>query len=203
MTLSEAVCPYCFSGLDAPEKATWHRCAACGSLVNLDAQRAYLRAQEYLERAQESDLTPLNPKRPDPLRSPKDSEALEAFQQTHSALELAFQADLPEEARTNGIAVMAEVTQVLAKRQMLSTLEANYWVNLLIEANTLREQAELEARLATPASGGALRRLRWRLRLGQLRKGLVRLDRRIAEIEETIAFVDVPHARRPAGPPRH
>jgi len=201
MTQSAPVCPYCSLTLDVPETVTWHRCERCGRLVNASAQRAYWRAQCHYAFAQEAELTPLSPKRPYVQRNLKDAMGLEAFQQAHSALELAFQADLPEEARSEGIAVMAEITQILSKRQMLSPLEASYWVKVLIERNALQEQSEIDARLSPPARGNPLQRLRWRLRRRQLRNGLLKLRHEISDLEETIAFVEVPHARRAMGSP--
>ncbi|NLD73697.1 MAG: hypothetical protein GX649_13405 [Chloroflexi bacterium] len=194
MTPTEITCPYCNVPGDAADGVTWHRCEACGRLLSAAAQRAYARGHAHYEEALEGELTPLNPKRPGRVRERADAATIQAYQQAHSSLELAFQSDLPESQRSEGLLAMAEITQVLAKRDLLSPLEANYWVKVLVEHNTLAEQADLAAKLAE-ADAGPLRRWRWQLRQRQLAKALTTLRREIADLEETIAFVEPPHAR--------
>jgi hypothetical protein len=194
MTDTDLTCPYCSAPNAAEDQATWHRCTQCNRIFSAAAQRAYARGMEHLADAEGGDLTPIDPRRPRPRRESGDMATLQSYQQAHSALELAFQSDLPEEQRHEGLLAMAEVAQVLARRDLLAPLEAHYWVKVLMEHNTRRERADLEARLAEPG-GGSLRRLRWRLRRDQLRRALDKLDREIADLEETIAFVEPPHAR--------
>jgi hypothetical protein len=194
MAETDLTCPYCGAANSGAEAVVWHRCEQCMRLFSAAAQRAYARGMEHWEEAQEGELTPLNPRHPRPRREAGDRETLQAYQQAHSALELAFQSDLPEEQRHEGLLAMAEIGQVLARRDLLSPLEAHYWVKVLMEHNALRERAELDGRLAEPG-GGALLRLRWRLRRDQLRRALAKLAREVADLEETIGFVEPPHAR--------
>ncbi len=198
MTPTEIVCPYCAFTFQAPDEATWYRCDRCDRLVNAEAQRAFERAQGYLEQAEKYEFRPANPKRPAPAPTAQEITALEAYQRTHSAMELAFQSDLPNAARLEGIAIMAEVTQELAKHGLLAPLEANYWVKLLVERNGLLERSEIDARLAAPSRPGVLRRLRMHMRLRSLRGGLRKIAMQITELEQTIGFVDPPHVRPPA-----
>jgi len=198
MSVVALVCPYCAAPLEAPETTTWFRCGRCGRLANMDAQRAFIRAKAYLSEVEGYVFAPSTSKRP--MRAPSAEEfvALESYQRAHSALELAFAADLPEEARHEGIAMMAEVTQILAARDMLATVEASYWVKLLIEQNGLEEQAEIEAWLSSGTRAAFFRQLRWRLRRRGLRGALRKVALQIAELEQTIQFVDPPHVRPPA-----
>ena len=112
---------------------------------------------------------------------------------------MAFQDTLPDTQRVVGLEMMAEMSQVLSRRGRFPSLEAGYWVDVLIEENSLKEYTELTERLEGEARRGpiaVLRRANMRLRRRQLLGALKRLRQRIEDAEEALSLGDGFHARR-------
>lgn len=197
-------CPDCGAQIELDDTLIWVRCPSCRRNVNAAAQLAFARAEALFEEGQEAGLTALEPVgRRGPRRQRQDDPerraALRLFQQACSGLQLAFLSDLPEPKRVAGIEMMAEITQVLARHGGLPSLEATYWVKLLVEENSLREYEELVQIERNDVPRGPLGYLRhWRraLRRDQLRRGLRRLDQQIRDAEQALDLVDPLHARR-------
>ncbi len=200
-------CPYCQTELTLPLDEEWYTCDSCQHTLNVAAQEAFARGRaRYLEVRDEVVSAP-SPVKPGNIFQPApkaqfvsyEARVIRISQQAYSALQVAFQYDLPESQREAGIEMMAELVRLFLYRERISPLEASYWTNLMIELTAKREYEELEQKLAESRRGalGFLRRWRWRTRMRQLSRALVRLDKKIKEIELYIGFLEPPRARKP------
>ncbi len=193
-------CPYCQAQLLIPDESVWYACEKCEHGLNARAQRAFARAHEIFFQAQEGAADLFRRRRGRLSRQERDSEAVRSFQQAYSALQVAFQFELPDSQRELGIQMMTEITRLFLLMGTISPLESAYWARLLTEYNTQRELEELEAGLAgppPPGIRGLYRRWRCRLRRRQLQGALARIDQQIRHAEQAIAFLDPPRARKP------
>ncbi len=194
---SQFECPRCGVEIkrapDDPNR-TWVTCRQCGEVLNLASQRALLRAEMNFDFAQEL-TTPelLDVKnRPNEL-SPQSKDALRSYQRSYTGIQLALQAPLPADQRESAIEIMAETTRILQRHQMISALEARYWVQLMVCQTARREYEALEARLQKPRQTLLTRLFRhphWRLRRSQLKRALARRNARLQELEQSLALVN-------------
>ena len=206
-------CPYCQTELEIPpgvdinDKEEWITCENCQHKLNVLAQQAYMRGRTlYLSVRDEVAGVPA-PQRAGSIFKPApktrqisiENDIIRTCQQAYSGFQVAFQFELPEEQREDGIEMMAEMTRLFLYRERISPLEASYWTKLMIEQTARQEYEELGQKLAEPQKRrflGFLRRLRWHLRYRQLAKALVKLDEQIKDIERLIGFSSPPRARR-------
>jgi len=204
VALTTIECPHCGVLTDSDTESSYVHCSACGRLVSVAAQLAFARASELYEEGQEAGLTvlprePRNRRARNPAPAENQESALRGYQRACSGLRLAFGAALPESQRVAGLEMMAEMSQVLASRGRFSGLEAQYWVDVLIEENSLKEEAEITHRLHHERGRGAfalLRRLHLRVRRRQLRAALRRLTQRIEDAEDALDLAEQFYARR-------
>jgi hypothetical protein len=192
-------CPHCGESFAPPDDGPWQRCPRCGRDISADAQQAFQRASQLVSSALEAtQMVGRVRLKGRAQREPHERSALFAYQRAHSALETAFQHELPEDLRVEGIALMVEITRYFGTQGMISPVEAGYWTKVLVEQNALTESADLDRRIQESGSGGtlaSLARLRWRSRKRQLTRALASLDQQIRELEQIIAFVNPPRAR--------
>lgn len=198
------VCPYCGSDLEAaPQDSnrTWYTCPHCAEVLSLASQRAYDRAVANYHFAQEL-VTPelVNENRRPNQFSPQSKDALRAYQKAYTGIQLALKAQLPAGQLMSAIEMMADTARILQAHEMISVLEARYWVQLMVCQTARQELEGIRERLKEPRPNLLTRLLRyphWRLRLGQLRRALKRRHKRLHEMEQTLAFVDDLHVTRP------
>lgn len=160
--------------------------------LNVQSQLAYLRGLSAFDEGQKV-MEKVSPRRRRYFNQPDDVAAINLFKEAYTALQLAFEADLPEEQRQLGIEMMASMSQEFSVRLMVSGLEASYWNTLMVELNSQNEYDEIRERLQSPVF--ILAQLRWKIRQYQLRQALARVGRKLAALERQIAFVDFPRAR--------
>lgn len=191
-------CWYCGREMSVDAMATSYRCESCGRRVDVLAQAAYQRGLNFYQAGQEL-RAKLRPTRTKRVYEMLTAENIQLYQQAYSALEYAFQSDLAEEQRHEGIAMMADMSRLFAERGMNSFAVASYWARLMNQVEIRLIQAALDARLADPANQGwlnGLRRWFWRTRSRQLAAALARLEAQINQLEALIGFIEPPRVRR-------
>lgn len=197
MATSPLRCPNCDAELQVPDDVWYYTCDSCRESLDLKAQFAYLRGLEAFDEGQAL-MTEKGPKRPRNKTRYNEiyRHCLDLFVEAYSSLQIAFLGHLVEVQRQVGIEMMASMTGEFLRQNMVSPLEMGYWNMILTEHLAQTEIDRLKVRLGQPVGGlGFLMRLRWTLRLNQLKKKLIEVDQRINRLERQIAFVDVPRAR--------
>jgi hypothetical protein len=196
--LTPFVCSKCSTEV-IPEVEPWpEACPTCQRPFDQKAQLAYSRGKDAFTAGQEL-IIRISPKvRKWNLATDPEMEGIRYYSQAYTALQESFKGDLAESQRHLGIEMMTAIARVFLQHDMISPLESAYWSNLLIEANSQRERKILIDKLATSKGGGAMeliRRVRWKIRLNQLDRGLEDLDVKIIILERNIAFVEPSRAR--------
>jgi hypothetical protein len=192
-------CPHCLTEIDDVEEhdTDWISCRHCGKKLNLASQLALERADHNYILAQELATPELTDrKRRQAEFSPEARDALFAYQRAYSGVQVALRADLPAAQQTWALEIMAGVASILQLHQMISGLEARYWIQRLV-CQTIRQEYEtLDARLSEPHPSLLTRILRhpfWYLRRRQLRRALIQREKSLEMLERELAFIDVPH----------
>ena len=198
-------CPYCQSELELPDNAESVACEECGEQLNVAAQLAYARAKTAFLAAQNRIFsTPAGRKRDNSYRArakpnldPLPPDVVRDYQHAYTALNIAFQYELPESQKHTGIEMMAEMTRAFAPRAIISEMEAEYWTKLMMVVSARDELQSIEERLKRPAYKGSAIVARWRMQLRryQLTRAITKLDVKIRELERMIGFLDPPHVR--------
>jgi hypothetical protein len=189
-------CPNCQGLLSVPDGVWMLTCGTCGIRLDLSGHFAFLRALAAFEEGQEV-MQNLNPKKQRAAFSQAEGDALKLFMEAYSSLQVAFQHDLAEVQRQVGVEMMTSMATEFMKRNMVSSLEANYWNSVMVEQTAQEEIDRLRAKLNSPAGkAGFLRRWRWSNRIRQLRAALAQSGAKLTALESQIAFVEIPHARK-------
>jgi hypothetical protein len=188
-------CPYCDFENEIPENGFYITCSYCRHRLNLESQFAFLRSVDAFTEGQEI-LETISPRLRRIPNNTIDKQALDLFIEAYTAMQVAFKVELADMQRSLGIEMMANMADEFMKRNMVSPLEANYWISLLIEQNSRNEHAQLMEKMGRP--GGPLafiQRMRWRARQKQLAGAIAQLNRKIDALERQIVFVDIPRTR--------
>ena len=199
-------CPYCQTELRYPDDAEAVLCKMCGKQLSVAAQRAYARAKIAFLAAQDRMFsTPAGRKRDNSYRArakpdldPLPPDVLRDYQRAYTALNIAFQYELPESQKQTGIEMMAEITYAFAPRAIISEMEAEYWTKLMMVVSARDELQSLDERLQRPAYAAwsaFVPRWRMRLRRYQLHNAIAKLDVKIRELERMIGFLNPPHVQ--------
>jgi hypothetical protein len=193
------ICPKCDQEFDYIEGQWEYTCQKCGHRIdNLEAQFAYSRGYDAFFAGQRVYME-IPPSRRSRLAYAEQAhEAFQFYTQAYTGLQEAFQANLADSQRKKAIEVMASIANLFIQTGLVSPLESNYWTSLMIEQVNRQEYEELEQKLSQPARGilGVFPRLRWQLRKRQLAKALDRVQRKIQQIEQNIAFITPPRVRK-------
>ena len=190
-------CPSCARELQPPLDVWYYTCEYCRESLDLKSQYAFLRGLEAFDEGQAI----MQEKGPRKARNKTRQNAvyrqsLDLFTEAYSSLQVAFQGSLGEVQRQVGIEMMSSMAAEFMKMNMISPLEMSYWNSIMNEHVAQSEIDQIKERLTRPMGTFApLIRLRWRMRLNQLKKKLVEIDERIVRIERQIAFVQIPRAR--------
>ena len=190
-------CPNCAHELLPPLDVWYYTCEYCRESLDLKSQYAFLRGLEAFDEGQALMIE----KGPHKLRNKTRQNAvyrqtLEIFTEAYSSLQVAFQGSLGEVQRQVGIEMMSSMASEFMKQNMISPLEMSYWNSIMNEHVAQTEIDQIKERLTRPlGTFDFLIRLRWTLRMNQLKKKLVEIDERIMRIERQIAFVQIPRAR--------
>lgn len=196
--LAPLMCARCGTEL-AVESEPWPEfCPNCRRTLDLATQFAYSRGRDAFIAGQEILINISPKKRRKDLTTEQELEGLQYYIQAYSSLQQAFLAELAESQRQLGIEMMAAMVQVFLQHGMVSPLEARYWTTLMIELTTQLEYARLIEKLTQSSSGlfSFFLRWRWQMRKIQLEQALVGLEQKIMLLEQHIAFVDKPRARK-------
>lgn len=192
------VCPQCNKEFELPEGQWEYTCLHCGNRVeNMPAQFSYSRGYDAFFAGQRVYID-IPPKRRTSLAYAEQAqEVTKLYMEAYTALQEALQSYLAESQLYKAIEIMAAISHLFMQVGLISPVEANYWTSLMIEQTSRKELDELNQKIARPASGffRPLARLNWRRRRRQLVKGLARLDKRIHNIEQYIAFATPPKVR--------
>jgi len=188
-------CPHCAHDVQFPFEARHVICNNCRQRLDLTSQFAFLRGLAAFEEGQ-AIVQEVNPKKKRNLTKYNNSykTALNLFMEAYSSLQVAFQTRLGEIQRQVGVEMMASMSQEFMKHLMVSGLEVSYWNSIMVEQTAQIEYDGLKEKLRQK-EGGIILRLRWVLRLRQLRKKQQEINTKIAVLENQIAFVDIPVAR--------
>jgi len=191
-------CPHCGEALDPSDWPDANRiaCPHCGETLSLASQRAMDRADAYYRFALSLTTRELRGGKRRPTHfSPRAKDALRAYQRAYTGVEVALQAQIPEEQKARAVEIMAETSQILQMYHMVSGLEARYWVQLMV-CQTARDEYRAVCDKLDEANPGVLRRLLqhpyWRVRVFQLKRALARREARLAELERDLGFIDKP-----------
>ena len=188
-------CPHCQSLLSVPDGVWMLTCETCGNRLDLSGHFAFLRGLAAFDEGQAL-MQNLNPKQQRAPFVKAEGEALKLFMEAYSSLQVAFQHDLAEVQRQVGVEMMTSMATEFMKRNMVSTLEANYWNSVMVEQTAQAEIDLLRVKMSSPAGKtGFLRRWRWHNRIRQLRASLAQIGAKLTALESQIAFVEIPHAR--------
>lgn len=191
-------CPHCGAEIEDVEerKTDWISCRHCGEALNLASQLALDRADHNYLLAQELATPELTDrKRRQAEFSSEARDALFAYQRAYTGVQVALRAELPAAQQTWALQIMAGVASILQLHQMISGLEARYWIQRLVCQTVRQEYEELDARLSEPHPSLLTRILhhpRWRLRRRQLRRALIHREKSLKMLERELAFIDVP-----------
>lgn len=188
------VCPYCGERLLMPPPGrSWSRCRGCGTDVNVAAQLAALRARRLYLQAERAHQAPFVRMR---HAAGREGDVLNLMQRAYSGLQEAMTHDLPEEQRVMAVEMMAEISRLLSRYDVVSVLEVGYWARILSLRRARRDHEALEAALDAGRGPGLRGWLAWwwlRYREGRLRTTLETLDRQIHGLEAGIGFPEPPH----------
>jgi hypothetical protein len=188
------VCPYCGERLLMPPPGrTWSRCRGCGTDANVGAQLAALRARRLYLQAQRAHEAPFVRMR---HAAGREGDVLNLMQRAYSGLQEAMAHDLPEEQRVMAVEMMAEITRLLSRYDVVSVLEVGYWARILSLRQARRDHAAVEEAFAAGRRPGLRGWLAWgwlRYRERRLRATLEVLDRQIHGLEAGIGFPEPPH----------
>jgi len=190
-------CPHCLRELDLPEDAWYVTCDHCGARLDLKSQFAFLRGMDAFEEGQELMVRRGPRKRRNKTRENEIyREVVDLFVEAYTSLQVAFAAKLGAAQRQVGVEMMSSMSAEFFNLSMISPFELAYWSNVMTEQRAQLEYDRLQQQ-ARGVSGlwGQLKFLRWRLRLGQLRKKLPELSSKLDRLEQQIEFIDPPHAR--------
>lgn len=193
------ICPHCDQELSLPsDDRHYYSCAHCGKLIDLPAQFAFLRGVAAFDEAQDAyQALKKERKKRLPSYTAAEGRIVRTFVEAYSSIQVAFSSELTDHQRSLGIEMMANMTLLFLKHEMVSGLEVSYWKALMVEQTAQNEYDLLRQKLkASVNAAGVIRRLRWRARQNQLKRALAQIDKRIKLIEGSIAFVDPPRARR-------
>jgi len=196
-------CPYCETALLVSGEKRLFTCESCGEHLNLDSQFAYLRGkQAFLEGR--NIFADFSPKRKPQRYDEAERQGLDLFIESYSALQLAFQAELSETQRQEGIEMMAGMANIFMQKGMVSPFEANYWTMLMVEVTAQGDLDQIKEKHAQARRGirSVLLKARWNTRKKQLKKKLVEVEQKIQTLERNIAFVEKPHVRARKQPPK-
>ena len=187
-------CPNCSRELQLPQEGWFYTCDYCREVLDLKAQFAFLRGLDAFDEGQALMFA----KGPRKLRHKTRENAvyrqvLETFMEAYSSLQLAFTGSLAEVQRQVGVEMMSSMAAEFMKQNMISPMEMSFWNSVLTEQNAQLEIVKIKQKMSE--RGNAILRLRWYLRLNQLKKTLLEMDQKITRLEKQIAFVDVPRAR--------
>jgi len=189
------ICPYCDVELHLPDNVWYYTCNHCGKHLDLRSQFAFLRGLDDFTEGQDI-VDNMNPKKRRKPFNVLDQTAMNLFRRAYSSFQVAFQVNLAESQRSLGVEMMTSMSQEFLKRNMISSLEVNYWNTLMVEQTAQNEYDRLKEKLKKIAGTlGFLKRRRWTSRQKQLLKSLPQIDRKIKELEAQIEFIDVPKAR--------
>jgi len=195
-------CPSCGTEIDpwADPDAAQLPCPHCGEAIDLLAQQALARAVVNYHSAQELTTAELfNSKKRLSQLSPQSKDALRTYQKSYNSVRLALHNQLPAAQQRTAIEIMAEIARILPRHHMISALEARYWAQLMVCRMAQEEYEAIQARLHQPRPKLLTRLVRhphWRLRRFQLKRALVRREKRLQELERDLAFVDNLQVRR-------
>jgi hypothetical protein len=188
-------CPYCDFENEIPDSGFYITCSQCGHRLNLESQFAFLRSVDAFSEGQEI-LDGISPRKRRIPNSPTDRQSLDLFIEAYTAMQVAFKAELAELQRSLGVEMMANIADEFMKRNMVSPLEANYWISLLVEQNSQDEYDRLKEKIIQLRGPLAfLSRMRMRSRQKQLLNALAQLDGKLTALERQISFVDIPRTR--------
>jgi len=190
------ICPYCETELILPDDAWYYRCDHCGKHLDLKSQFAFLRGLDAFREGQNL-LETVSPRKRRLSFTERDQQALRLFMEAYSSLQVAFQADLEESQRYLGVEMMTSMANEFMKRNMVSSLETNYW-NYLMSEQASQDEYDLLKQKMLKLTGplSFYHRWRWNSRKSQLLKHIGQLDGKIKTVEKQIEFIDVPRARR-------
>ncbi len=192
------ICPHCDKELGLPsDDRHYYSCAHCGKLIDLPAQFAFLRGVAAFDEAQDAyQALKKERKKRLPSYTAAEGRIVRTFVEAYSSIQVAFNSELTDHQRSLGIEMMANMTLLFLKHEMVSGLEVSYWKALMVEQTAQNEYDLLRQKLkASVNAAGVIRRLRWRARQNQLKRALAQIDKRIRLIEGSIAFVDPPRTR--------
>jgi predicted RNA-binding Zn-ribbon protein involved in translation (DUF1610 family) len=191
-------CPHCGEALDPSDWPDANRiaCPYCGETLSLASQRAMDRADAYYRFALSLTTRELMGGKRRPTHfSPQAKDALRAYQRAYTGVEVALQAQIPEEQKARAVEIMAETAQILQMYHMVSGLEARYWVQLMVCQTARDEYRAVRDKLDASTPGLLARLLQhpyWRLRVFQLKRALARREARLADLERDLGFIDKP-----------
>lgn len=189
------VCPFCDFENEVPDYGFYITCSHCGHRLDLESQFAFLRSVDAFSEGQDI-LNGISPRKRRIPNSPVDRQSLDLFIEAYTAMQVAFKAELAELQRSLGVEMMANMADEFMKRNMVSPLEANYWVSLLVEQNSQSEYDRLKEKIDQLRGPLAfLSRMRIRARQKQLLNALAQLDGKLVALERQISFVDIPRTR--------
>jgi predicted RNA-binding Zn-ribbon protein involved in translation (DUF1610 family) len=194
----EFACPHCGEALDPSDWPDANRiaCPHCGETLSLASQRAMDRADAYYRFALSLTTRELMSGKRRPTHfSPQAKDALRAYQRAYTGVEVALQAQIPEEQKARAVEIMAETSQILQMYHMVSGLEARYWVQLMVCQTARDEYRAVRDKLDASTPGLLARLLQhpyWRLRVFQLKRALARREARLADLERDLGFIDKP-----------
>jgi transcription elongation factor Elf1 len=191
-------CPYCEKELKLPQEAVHYiTCDQCGKRFDLPAQLAFNRGVDAFQEGHTAYEALTHHRKKVPAFDAKEKAIVRVFEEAYFSIQQAFTADLAEPQRIMGVEMMVNIAQFLLKRDLISGLESSYWGLLMTEHVAQEEYDTLGVRLAGPAGMlGFLRKMRWQMRRGQLRRALGKLDQKIRRLEENMAFTYPIHARK-------
>ena len=201
--LSPVICTTCGKAYEGETQSIPDTCVQCGSVIDLATQFAFSRGVDAFDYGQEL-LMRLSPRsrRKDPF-SKSEMEAIRYYQQAYNSFQTAFSGVLAESQRRMAIEIIASIVFVQLQHQVISSIEAAYWQNLLKELTMQKELIEVEQKIATlPRSPIRwILKIRWRMRLNQLNAALIDIDHQIEKMEASILFAVPPNVRRKNLPP--
>lgn len=202
-SLYPVVCPRCGRTFEGDVDSIPARCTQCGTELDLETQFTFIRGVDAFDYGQRL-LMEISPRtrRRNPF-SAVEMDAVRYYQQAYNSLQLASQGALAESQRRLMIEMLSSIVFIQFQHQVISSIEASYWQSLLKELTMQLEVIEVEEKIANLSASPIqwLLRIRWKIRLHQLKAALIDIDRRIEKMEASIEFVVPPNVRRKTLPP--
>lgn len=177
-------CPYCDARLDPPEEGWSSFCPKCNRQVDLTGQFAYVRGFQAYEEAAEvlDELKKTGRKNRTRYEYERmEQQAYTIFAEAYSALQEAFRYQLSVRQHEHGVLMVSNLTHLFLPRNMISDMEASYWVALMVDQTARKEIAEIQHHLAQKHTW--IMHLRWMIRLRQLNTKLKESDIKIRQIQ--------------------